>query len=255
MARSKIAAVCYLNTVPFVYGINHADNFDAELFLMPPNKCAEAFADGSADVALIPVGALPTITGEYKIITTFCIGAERSVRTVVVVSDTPVNRITDLWLDSHSRTSALLAQVLCRELWGVAPEIHTLEDYTMLDRAKEGEAFLLIGDKVFANEGKFRYAYDLADEWRRLTGLPFVFAVWVAREEVEQSIVDDLEAALELGVERIYEAILEHGHADKDYAYEYLSCNIDYLFDSQKRKALELFMEKGRRFIRRGDPG
>ena len=88
-----------------------------------------------------------------------------------------------------------------------------------------------------------------------MTGKPFVFAVWVARKGIAPELIDDLEASLELGVERIWEAVNESEHRSKDYAYTYLTENIDFLFDYQKRQALELYWDKGRKFVPRANPG
>ena len=79
VVKTKIAAVSYLNTVPFVYGITHADKLDAELLLAPPAQCARNYMDRKADIALVPVGSLPMLE-DAEIITNYCIGAEKSVR-------------------------------------------------------------------------------------------------------------------------------------------------------------------------------
>lgn len=254
VVRVKIAAVSYLNTVPFVYGINHAETLRAELLLSPPADCAKAFKEGLVDVALVPVATVHQFE-DAKIISSYCIGAEKSVRTVTVMSDTSIDKVHTIWLDSHSRTSAMLVKVLAKELWGINPEWRELTDYSIVDNGCPGEGFLLIGDKVFDYERKFKYTYDLADEWRRLTGKPFVFAVWIARQNVAPEVVAAFEEALYLGVERVYEAIMESVHADKPYAYSYLTENIDYLFDNQKHQALELFWEKGMKTDPHANPG
>jgi len=241
----NIAAVSYLNTIPFLYGIRHSDGLSANLLLSPPSGCADAFDDRRADVALIPVGALPRIKEkDYNIVTTWCIGADGPVRTVVVMSDSPLNRIKRVWLDSHSNTSVELARHLARHHWKISPEWADLSDYSVVDNPAEGDAFVLIGDKVFEREGQFRNTWDLAVEWRAHTGLPFVFAVWVARESVPAETIDTLEDALTLGVERVYEAILESEYADRPYAYEYLTRNIDYQLDGAKRRGLQKFRER-----------
>lgn len=250
----KIAAVSYLNTVPFVYGIKHAQELCAELLLSPPSLCAEAFKQHKVDIALVPVGALPELD-DARIVTDYCIGADRSVRTVVVVSNAPIERARTLWLDSHSRTSVILVRILCNELWHINPAIEELTDYSVVDAPREGDAFLLIGDKVFDYEGRFAFSYDLSDEWRRLTGKPMVFAVWVARKGIDEEIVDRLEQALTLGMERIWEAIVEQGYSERDYAYDYLTRNIDFLYDIEKHKALELFWDKGLKAVPRAKPG
>lgn len=254
VVKTKIAAVSYLNTVPFIYGINHADKLCAELLLTPPAQCAENFLDKKADVALVPVGSLP-LFGDADVVTDYCIGAEQSVRTVTVMSDVPINEVRAVWLDSHSMTSALLVKIIAAELWKIKPEWKELTDYGVVDNHVESDAFLLIGDKVFGYESKFKYTYDLADCWRELTGLPFVFAVWIARKGTSVEVVDALELSLELGVERIWEAVLESGRPKPEEAYTYLTRNIDFLFDSQKRKALELFWDKGQKFVPRANPG
>ncbi len=252
--NTKIAAVSYLNTVPFVYGIQHADSLRAELLLAPPAECARNYLSKKADIALVPVGSLP-LFDDAEIVTNYCIGAEKSVRTVTVMSNSPISEIENLWLDSHSMTSALLVKILAAELWNIKPQWKELSDYSIVQSSAEKDAFLLIGDKVFPYEGKFRYTYDLADCWRELTGKPFVFAVWIARKGTDPELIDALEAALETGVERIWEAIVEYGHDDKDYAYPYLTENIDFLFDYQKRQALALYWDKGQKFAPRANPG
>lgn len=254
VVKTKIAAVSYLNTVPFIYGINHAERLRADLLLAPPAQCARNFLDKKADIALVPAGAL-SLFDDAEVVTSFCIGAEKSVRTVTVMSNVPVEQAETIWLDSHSMTSALLVKILAAELWKIKPEWKELSDYSVADRPGDKDAFLFIGDKVFGYEGKFAYTYDLADCWRELTGKPFVFAVWIARKGTEPALIDDLEQSLELGVERIWEAIVESGHSEKDYAYSYLTENIDFLLDYDKRQALELFREKGRKFSPHTNPG
>lgn len=254
VVKTKIAAVSYLNTVPFIYGIRHADKLRAELLLTPPAQCAENFLNNNADVALVPTGSLP-LFDDADVVTDYCLGAEQSVRTVTVMSDVPIDEVRTLWLDYHSMTSALLVKIIAAELWSIKPQWKELSDYSVVDNHDAGDAFLLIGDKVFGYEGKFKYTYDLADCWRELTGMPFVFAVWIARKGTSPEIIDALESSLEFGVERIWEAIVESGRPDMEGAYDYLTRNMDFLFDSQKRKALELFWDKGQKFVLHANPG
>ena len=254
MFRGRIAAVSYLNTVPFIYGIEHAEDLRATLLLSPPSGCAEAFNAGDADMALIPVGALPTVKNA-RIVTPFCIGARGSVRTVVLMSDCMVHGIRRIWLDGHSMTSALLTRILCERQWYIRPEFCRMDDYSVIDNREPGDAFLLIGDKVFDYEDRFKNRLDLAESWRWLNDLPFVFAVWVARDTVPDETVRSLETALEYGTRHIREAIDRYGYSGKKYAYDYLTRNIDYVFDDQKHKALSLYWEQGRKFVPRVEPG
>ena len=255
VVKTKIVAVSYLNTVPFVYGINHANSINAQLVLAPPAQCAENFANHLADIALVPVGSLPSLD-DAGIVTDFCLGAVRNVRTVMLMSHVPVQQIDSVFIDSHSMTSALLVKVLASELWHINPAWHTLSDYQNLHQRPQNEAFLLIGDKVFDYEGRFEYSYDLAGCWQQLTGKPFVFAVWVARKNVDPQLLDQLESSLSFGVERIWEAIADAKLSiDPVDAYSYLTENIDFLFDYDKRESLDMFLAKAKKFTMHPNPG
>ena len=250
----RIAAVSYLNTIPFIYGIEHEGNLRAELLLSPPAVCAKNFAEHKADIALVPAAAVPSLA-DAEIVTEYCIGAAGPVRTVVLLSGEPIETVRRVFLDAHSLTSVQLAGYLLAKHWKVSPEYYTMEDYAQLDHALPGDAFLLIGDKVFDYEGRFAYSYDLAAEWREATGLPFAFAVWVARKGTPYEVTDALEEALTFGVERIYEAVQQSDYRDRPYAYDYLTRNIDFLFDNEKRKALQKFWTSGVKVTPLVEPG
>ena len=241
MMRSRIIALSYLNTIPFIYGIEHADvALHADLILSPPRNCAASLRNGEADIALIPVAAIPTIP-DIRIITPYCIGASNSVRTVVLASNTPISQIDTIYLDSHSLTSVGLVRVLSSRWWHVSPEWRAMEDFSVLDDPQDRTGYLMIGDKVFTHENNFRYYYDLADQWREMTGLSFVFAAWVARKCVPEERVAELTSALRYGVGHISQAISCYHYDDKPYAYDYLTKNIDYRFDEEKHRALKLY--------------
>jgi chorismate dehydratase len=252
----NIAAVSYLNTIPFLYGLRHSEELAARLLLSPPSGCTTTFDERKADIALIPVGGLPLLKDpDFDIVTSWCIGADGPVRTVVMVSDAPPGQVKRVWLDSHSHTSVELARTLAAKYWRIAPEWASLDDYSVLENPAGGDAFILIGDKVFEQEGRFAHTWDLAAEWQKHTSLPFVFAVWVARKSVSAETLAALENALTLGVERIYESILESDYADRPYAYEYLTRNIDYFFDKKKRTSLQRFWDEGLKATLRANPG
>ena len=251
----SIAAVSYLNTIPFIYGIRHEGNFRADLLLSPPSECTKNYVEGRADLALLPAAAVPPLKST-DVITEYCIGAVGPVRTVVLLSDGPVSEVRRVFLDPHSQTSVQLVGYLAAHRWKIAPEWYSLDDYEQLRHAQEGDAFLLIGDKVFDHEEKFRYKYDLAAEWQAATKLPFAFAVWVARKGTPYEVIESLQHALTFGLEHTYEAILEAGFDKKPYdAYEYLTRNIDYIFDNQKRRALQKFWDSGLKVSPRVNPG
>ena len=128
----RIAAVSYLNTIPFIYGIRHAGDLRAELLLTPPALCASNFIDGNADIALLPSAVVPRLK-DAELVTDFCIGAEGEVRTVVVVSNTPIEEVRRIWLDAHSRTSVQLTGYLAARRWKIAPQWLDMSDYAVLD--------------------------------------------------------------------------------------------------------------------------
>ncbi|MFR9524278.1 MAG: menaquinone biosynthesis protein [Rikenellaceae bacterium] len=251
----KIAAVSYLNTIPFIYGIEHEGNFRADLLLLNPAECAQAFAQGQVDIALVPAAVVPSLP-LAEVVSEYCIGASGEVRTVVIVSDDPIDQIKRIFVDTHSRTSVQLAGYLAKNYWKISPEWYSLDDMEQLSHAQDGDAFLLIGDKVFEHEEEFDYTYDLAAEWLKSTKLPFAFAVWVARKGTSYEALDALEQALEFGVEHLYESILEYRGEDSVVEkYQYLSENIDFLFDAQKRKALKKFWDCGIKIEPKSNPG
>lgn len=245
----KITAVSYLNTIPFVYGLQHADNLRADLLLAPPADCAKNYIEGKADIALLPSAVVPQLTNT-NIITDYCIGAVGPVRTVTVMTNTPIKEVKRIWLDAHSRTSVQLCGYLAEHKWHIVPEWRHMDDYAIADNPVEGDAFLLIGDKVFGYEGRFKYTYDLAVEWREATSLPFAFAVWVARKGVSYEVTDALQHALTFGVEHIWEAVAESCYMGSDNgltAYDYLTRNIDFILDEEKHRALKKFWDAGLR--------
>lgn len=242
----KIAAVSYLNTLPFIYGIEQvAPELLAGLSLQIPSRCADEIIHGRVDVALVPVAAIPQIAGGH-IITDYCIGAEGDVHTVVLLSNSPIDQIRTIYLDSHSRTSVVLCRLLAREWWKIRPLwVDGADSFRPLEH---GEAVVAIGDKVFEIAPKFQYCYDLAGNWSRHTGLPFVFAAWVARSEQGLEVADRLNAALRYGVEHIPESITDTVRRTRDFdfatAHNYLTNSIKFNLDTPKQSAMKLFWEK-----------
>ena len=251
----RIAAVSYLNTIPFIYGIRHEGNLKAELLLAPPSGGYQNYLEGKADIALMPSAMVPTLKST-SIITDYCIGSSGIVRTVEIFSNVPIQQVRRIFLDPHSRTSVQLAGYLAANYWHIEPEWYALEDYTQVAFAQKDDAFLLIGDKVFDHEGLFNYSYDLSQEWNKATHLPFAFAVWVARKGTPYEHIDALQRALTFGVESTWEAIVEAGFDQKHYnAYEYLTQNIDFVFNAEKHAALQKFWDAGLKIEPRSNPG
>ena len=241
--KNRVTAISYLNTIPFVYGLLNTSIKDKiTLTLDYPAESARKLLNGESDLGLVPVGAIPTIPN-CKIVTDFCIGAQGPVRTVVLLSNSPIETLERVYLDYQSRTSVVLVKVLSQNLWKIKPEWtpftpqHTSNDIDPYD------GLVIIGDKVFDHESKFKYKYDLAEEWIRLTGLPFVFAAWISNKNVDTSFIEIFNNALKQGVESISEAVdlYPPQKISKIDAEHYLRNNISFNFNKEKREALKLF--------------
>ena len=243
MSKIKISVITYLNTKPFLYGITHsALKSSIDLSLDVPAVCADKLKDGTADIGIIPVAEIPSIKGA-NILTDFCISASGKVRTVVMVSQVPLNEITKIVLDYQSRTSVQLVKILVRDYWKFQPEWENGGIGYIQEDIKGTTAGVIIGDRVFEYEDQFPYVYDLGEAWKALTGLDFVFACWVANKPIDPSFVEQFAVALQDGIEHIPEVITEYQLRYPDYPFEtYFRENIFYHLDDSKRRGMELFL-------------
>ena len=243
----RVALVSYLNTTPFLYGLRErglmqSPHFQFEAFY--PSACAAALLEGRADVGLVPVAVLPYLKG-FRIVGETCIGAVGEVRSVLLVSQKPLKEIKRIALDYQSRTSVQLCRLLCRDYWQIEPEFFPAQE-NYLDEVDGETAAVVIGDRAFDALQRFNYTYDLSEQWQQHTGLPFVFAVWVAADSVQDQDLKDFLSALSWGVEHAELAASEiHARYPAHYDLKtYLSRNISYTLDADKRKGLETFLQR-----------
>lgn len=244
VSKVKISVVSYLNSKPFVYGIENSQGLNKhnyELQMDLPATCAEKLLKGQVDLGLVPVIIIPQLKESY-IISDFCIGAIGPVKTVMLYSQVPVNEINQIYLDYQSRSSVMLTKILAFELWNINP-IWTpaSEGYEQL--IKDRTAAVVIGDRAFKMNGKFKYEYDLANEWQILTGLPFVFACWVSNKKLSAEFIADFNLALNFGLNSI-DSVVKSCNSDSDQLYEYFTKYISYELDIKKKEALNLFLQK-----------
>lgn len=242
MKKYRVAAVSYLNTKPFLYGIENKDlKENIELLLDIPSVCSKKLMNGEADIGLVPVAAIPLIPGA-RIISDFCIGAVGKVRTVNLYSEIPVSDVKKILLDYQSQTSVSLVKILANNLWKIEPEWKNANEGYIND-IQGNTAGLVIGDRTFSINGKFRYEYDLASEWYKLTQLPFVFAVWVTNKEIPADFLKTFNEALQYGVHNRHLAVKlwQRSAPDADLHYYFDEC-ISYDLDESKKKAIQKFM-------------
>lgn len=235
MDKIKISAVSYTNTKPFIYGIEKSEvRHQIELSLDIPSDCAAKLINNQVDIGLIPVAAIPFVPNA-NIIGSYCIGSVGAVNSVFIFSKVPANEIKTLKLDPQSRTSNNLAKVLLKFHFKVNVELIT-------DADTETDALVLIGDRTFGRKADFAYAYDMGEEWMKFTGLPFVYAAWVANKTIPEQFIVQFNEALKLGLAHRKELLKElptHPAIDLE---DYLLHKLDFDLTDDKRKALELFL-------------
>lgn len=251
MTKIKVSAVMYYNTLPLVYGLKNSDILSlTDLSLDIPATCAHKLLAGTVDVGMVPIAIIPQLM-ESHIFSKFCIGASSKVRTVVLLSQVPLNKIKKIYLDSHSRTSVALLKILAKEYW--KQDFQYLEGCNGFENTEiqSDTAALVIGDKVFNVENKYPYIYDLAQEWINFTGLPFVFAAWVANTKLPSAYIYLFEKAMRYGIENVDKAVDQvsaHCPIGQHGLIDYLQNNIDYELDEMKMKGMDLFLSKLQRY-------
>ncbi len=252
MSRLRISAISFLNTAPLMWDFDHGDagkDFQIEYTL--PSACAAALAAGEADIGIIPAFTYAEIPG-LVILPNIAIAAKDYVRSILLVSKKPIEDVRTVATDTSSRTSVALTQVLFTQFFGGSREL-TPHPPDLPEMLKAHDAALLIGDAALQVPANCGYLlYDLAHEWRRLTGKPFVFAFWAVR-------FDALERAPKLDLTRIFQRSRNHGCEPENLAViarewssrlglseaaiiSYLTENIDYYLDRENHSGLNLFL-------------
>ena len=249
MKPLRVSAISFLNTAPLLWDFQHgAPRPEFQLEYTVPSVCAEQLRAGAADIGIIPVAAYHSIP-DLVILPEVAIATKRTVRSIVLVSKVPIEQIRTVAADTSSRTSALLARLLFRKWHGgdreftaMAPDLGAM--------LAECDAALLIGDPALTISRSQYLIYDLAEEWHRLTGRPFVFAFWAVRRQALAQAPADLA--------RIFQKSRDHGleqpnlvQLGREWAprvglseadvVRYLTENIDYSLDAANLAGMELF--------------
>lgn len=237
----RISAVSYLNTKPFIYGLlKNSIAKDIDLNLDIPAMCAQKLKAGTIDLALTPVAILPELN-EWHLVSDFCIGADGKVDTVCIYSDVPIEKAKAIYLDFHSRSSAALTRVLCRDYWQIEPTfLKSQEGYQQ--QIKGSTAGLIIGDRAIGQDKNYAYCYDLADIWKQWTGLPFVFAAWISTKPLPAPFVKRFNNALAAGLELLPELIKILPTVKGFDLEHYFKTSISYSLDNPKKEALSKFL-------------
>ncbi len=245
MTPLRLGAVSYLNTKPLVYGLeNNPAQFTVRFDV--PAKCAALLHEGRVDLGLIP--AIEYLRGDYVIVPDVAIASDGEIASVAVFTRVPIEKVRTLALDISSRTSVALTRVLCAKRWGIAPSFTPADPdlETMLARA---DAALVIGDPALRIDAAKHHAtkIDLGSEWRALTGLPFVYAMWTGRPgAASPEQCRALQAARDRGVAHVADIAREAAEGEparEAQALHYLRDNLKYGLGEREAQGLRRFHE------------
>jgi chorismate dehydratase len=239
--KIRVGAVSYLNTKPLVYGFEHGMmNDSVDLKIDFPSKIATMLLQDEIDVGLVPVAIIPEMK-EHYIISDYCISCDGEVASVCLFSEVPLNKIEKILLDYQSRTSVELLKILVKDSWKINPIFEdTSGEYQ--SEIKGTTAALLIGDRALQQRKVSKYIFDLGLEWKKFTGLPFVFAAWVSNKKLDENFIKAFNEANAIGVDNLEAVIIENQESEFNLNH-YYNDYINFWIDDDKKKAMELFLQ------------
>lgn len=243
--RMRIGSVSFLNARPLISGLEN--NADVELHLEVPSKLLDGLNARRFETALLPVIDYQRLDG-LRILPAGGIGSDGETLTVRIFSRGPIDRIRSLACDPDSHTSVALAHILLAERFNARPEFVDLRDA----HRDACEAMLLIGDKVVCEAPVgYEHQLDLGQAWKELTGLPFVFAVWMTREPGNLSLLyRTLADAMACGLGEIESIIKTHAEPrgwPADLARQYLTRHLTYSIGERELSAIRKFHQLAHR--------
>ena len=240
----KISCVKYTNSLPFIYGLEKSSiSQNIILELDTPADCYRKLLNKEVDIGLVPVVAIQSLK-EKHLISSYGIGANGKIKSVILTTATPLNKIKTIYLDYQSRTSVQLVRILAKKHWKINPEFLQANPGFVNKKIPEGTAYVVIGDRTFPFYKTDYLIYDLAEEWKKFSGKNFVFATWIANREIDKDFILKFDKALKTGLDMRKTIIKDLNHkanVDNDME-EYYYKNINYNFDSEAREGMEFFL-------------
>ena len=242
LEKIKVGAVSYLNTKPLLFGIKQSQQLLQRIELVEdyPANIAEMLIKNEIDVGLVPVAVVAALN-EWHIVSDFCIGAEDEVASVCLFSDVPVEEIKFVLLDYESKTSVLLCKLLFKNFWKKEVVFFDAKE-NFENGIKNFTAAIMIGDKALKQRKKNKYVYDLAAAWKNFTGLPFVFAAWIANKNLPADFIALFNAANAEGLKHIDDVIAANYFESYDLK-TYFTKNISYILNTEKIEGMNLFLQ------------
>lgn len=252
MIKPFIAASSYLNAAPLWYSFLYGEQKSHCTLVsdVAPVRCAQLLVENRADAALIPVIEYQRHR-DLLIAPGACVASKTQVYSVVLASRVPLTDVRSVTLDTTSRTSAALVQIIFSHFYQLAPEYRTAPPQ-LREMLETSDAALIIGDPAMMIDRTGLYVYDLAEEWRKHTGLPFVFAFWAIRPDAASAFSAasarrvDFRAARREGVahaEDLATLYSEQLGLPKSELVSYLTKNIHYDLDNESLSGLTLYYD------------
>ncbi|HJT66438.1 MAG TPA: menaquinone biosynthesis protein [Pyrinomonadaceae bacterium] len=243
----RLAASSYLNSAPLIWSFlkgskrGHVDFVEAV-----PARCAELLAEAEVEGALVPVIEYQRIAGG-ALVGDVCVGSQKEVLSVVLVSkDRELEHVRSVALDESSRTSATLVKIIFREFLDHEPA-WTTRSPNLEEMLERNDAALIIGDPGMTFPRTGLRVWDMASLWRKYTGLGFVFAMWMVRDDaVDKARAVDFAGARDEGVahvEQIIESYKEKIPMSLNELRKYLTENIVFRVDDSMQRGLQLYYE------------
>ncbi len=238
-----VAAVSFLNARPLIDGLEREPAIS--VLTDVPSRLLETLTSARARIALCPVIDFQTTDSDLCIVPVGAIGSDGPTHTVRVFSRVPIRKINRVHIDGDSHTSVALLEIVLEALNGRRPELTTLET-PVAQAVDPPETVLLIGDKVVRDEptvGLFPYQLDLGEAWKSLSGLPFVFATWLARTgEDLGELPSTLSRYRKRNLLRIPEIVATHADGwPEDLANRYLGHILRYEIGPRELESIALF--------------
>ena len=243
MGKIRVGIVNYLNTRPLIYGLERPPVSEIiDLKGDYPSRIADMLLQNEIDIGLVPVAVIPQLPS-YHIVGDYCIGTEGEIASVALFSEVPMEEIKKIYLDYQSLTSVELLKYLVKEYWGIKPEFVQAEGEDYRREIKGTTAGLVIGDRAFEQRKISTFIYDLGSEWRKITGLPFVFAVWVSLKELPADFVNIFNKANGMGLDKIGEIVAANPFDLYDLS-KYYNLHLSYLLDEKKIMGMKKFLNQ-----------
>jgi chorismate dehydratase len=271
--KLRVSIVQYLNTAPLVRGFTNGDlRGKYDLSFTVPSQCAEALRSDAADIAIIPAIEYQRIRN-LVVLPDLAIASQHRVRSLLIISRKPIEKVSSVALDRSSRSTQALTKILAEKHWKIVPEFQEAEP-DLRAMLEEADAAMLIGDPALRislaiekkssvspqgravcqaatlglSNSEILHVYDVVGEWRAMTSLPAVMAVWGAkREVVNDEVIADFTASYRFGMSQLPAIALEASRELELPQAElecYLRDNIDFSLGETNRRGLDRYFHE-----------